>query len=46
MIEEADLRGHTDTTAVWYATVRAAVKALKAQGWTREELLLLIKDCE
>lgn len=46
MWEEAQRSGHNDITAVWYATMRAAITALRAQGWTREELLKIIQDCE
>lgn len=46
MQEEAVRSGHNDMIAVWYATVRAAVSALRAQGWTTEELLKIIKDCK
>lgn len=46
MQEEAARSGHNDMIAVWYATMRAAITALKRQGWTREELSKLLKDCE
>lgn len=46
MLEEAQRSGHNDMPAVWYATARAAITALRAQGWTTEELIQLIKDCK
>lgn len=46
MMEEAHKRGHTDIPAIWYATVRAAITALRQSGWTTEELLKIIKDCK
>jgi hypothetical protein len=44
MAEEARRRGHTDLPAIWYATARASIQALRHTGWTTEELLLLVKD--
>jgi len=46
MREEAERGGHNDMIAVWYATMRAAITALKRSGWTREELMKTLKDCE
>ena len=44
MIEEALKRGHTDIPAIWYATARASLAALRQSGWTMEDLIRLIKD--
>ena len=46
MREEAERSGHNDMPAVWYATARAAITALRRSGWTQEELLKIIKDCK
>ena len=44
MLEEAVKRGHTDIPAIWYATARASLQALRQLGWTTEDLIRLIKD--
>lgn len=44
MIEEALKRGHTDIPAIWYATARASLAALRQAGWTTEDLIRLIKE--
>jgi hypothetical protein len=44
MVDEARKRGHTDLPAIWYATARASLSALRHAGWTTQDLLRLVKD--
>ncbi len=44
MVDEARKRGHADLPAIWYATARASLQALRHTGWTTEDLIKLIKD--
>lgn len=44
MQEEAVRSGHNDMPAVWYATARAAITALRRSGWTTEDLIKIVRD--
>ena len=44
MVDEARKRGHTDIPAIWYATARASIQALRHSGWTTEDLIKIVKD--
>jgi hypothetical protein len=44
MVDEARKRGHADLPAIWYATARASLQALRHTGWTTEDLIRLVKD--
>jgi len=44
MLEEAHKRGHTDIPAIWYATARASIQALRHSGWTTEDLIKIVRD--
>jgi len=44
MLEEAQRSGHNDITAIWYATARASIQALRHSGWTTEDLIMIVRD--